>query len=247
MKALRVNNVNDLMNAVYATMKRFDGQHLWWRGQARNVWDVIPPLYQNGYGSNEHNLALIFQNKAKVRHSRCPDPADRRSWLLLMHHYGLPTRLLNWSESVLVAAYFAVSEKKFMEETGSLWGLEPTKLNASQSERKGILVHQDEEVSQMFHDAFENVESNGEGRIFAIMTEQMDVRQMVQFSTYTIHGTNVPINQMPGMEKYLVQYEIPASAKPQLLQALELLGIKKSFLFPDLKHLADDLQTIEFD
>ena len=34
-------NINDLLNAVYATMKRFGGQHLWWRGQAAEEWTVF--------------------------------------------------------------------------------------------------------------------------------------------------------------------------------------------------------------
>ncbi|MBU0754888.1 MAG: FRG domain-containing protein [Planctomycetes bacterium] len=247
MKSIRINNVNDLMNVVYATMKKFGGQHLWWRGQAQQTWDLTPVLYQKGFAANEHNLALLFLNKAKVRYSKCPEADDRRSWLLLMHQYGLPTRLLNWSESVLVAAYFAVSEKKFMDETGTLWGLEPTKLNEAQDERKRIMLHQDESVCHLFNAAFEPEAAVRDGKTFAILTDQTDVRQVVQFSTYTIHGSQVPINKMNHMEKFLVEYEIPASAKPHLLQSLELLGIKKSFLFPDLKHLADDLQTIEFD
>jgi hypothetical protein len=247
MKAIRINNINDLLNAVYATMKRFGGQHLWWRGQAAEEWTLAPQVYQKGYGPNEHNLTLLFQNKAKVRHNMCPNADDRTAWLLLMQHCGLPTRLLNWSESILVATYFAVSEKKYWDQAATLWGLEPTKLNESQANRKGILVHQDENVIRLFSEAFESEPMKTSAKTLAIMADQQDVRQVVQFATYTIHGSNRPINEQDKADKFLVQYEIPTTAKPQLLQALELLGIKKSWLFPDLEHLAIDLQTIQFD
>jgi hypothetical protein len=249
MKTIRINNVNDLLNAVYATEKKFIGQHLWWRGQSRSDWDVGPQIYQKELYANEHNMTLLFLNKAKIRHEQCPAPEDRAAWLFLMQHYGLPTRLLNWSESILVAAYFAVSEKKNMAQAGALWGLEPTLLNEAQLDRKGLIVHEDEGVQEIFNAAFRNDNSheNGEGKTVAILTGQLDIRQVVQFSAFTIHGSSVPINRMEGANKYLVKYEIPAGAKPGMLQALELLGIRRSFLFPDLEHLVADVQSIEFD
>ena len=70
---------------------------------------------------------------------------------------------------------------------------------------------------------------------------------MVQYSTFTIHGSTEPINQIPRNERFLIRYDIPAESKPGLLQSLNLLGIKKSFLFPDLEHLANDLPSIQFD
>jgi hypothetical protein len=248
-RTLKIHNVNDLLNAAYAVSKKFGGQHVWWRGQARLDWNVIPQLYFRGMHTNEHNLTLLFLNKAKVRHSQCPETEDWAAWLLLMQHYGMPTRLLNWSESVLVAAYFAVCEKKYMDQPGSLWGLEPTKLNELQIERRGLMVYQDDEVVHLFGEAFQNFGSpeQKDDKTLAILTDQLDVRHIVQGSTFTIHGSPTPINQLPNAEKFLVQYEIPPPVKVELLQSLNLLGIKKSFLFPDLEHLANDLVSIQFD
>jgi hypothetical protein len=44
-----------------------------------------------------------------------------------MQHYRVPTRLLGWSESLLVGLYFAVTEHP--EKHGSLWRLDPVALN----------------------------------------------------------------------------------------------------------------------
>ena len=58
--------------------------------------------------SYELRLLRKFRARAHLRHHTCPDYFDYFGWLSLMRHYGLPTRLLDWSESPLVAAYFAM-------------------------------------------------------------------------------------------------------------------------------------------
>lgn len=56
---------------------------------------------------------------------RARGPTEFPAWLFLMQHYGLPTRLLDWSESLLTASFFAVFNHREHEHSGCVWVLNP--------------------------------------------------------------------------------------------------------------------------
>jgi len=55
-----------------------------------------------------------------------------------MQHYRLPTRLLDWSFSPLIAAYFAVRETTDADEDACIWALAPSVLVQPELECRGF-------------------------------------------------------------------------------------------------------------
>lgn len=105
--------------------------HLFWfRGQSASDWDLEPSLMRalgDASLSTEEVAALedealqTFRSQAHLFVS--PVLLDKvhtkPCWWALMQHHGAPTRLLDWSESPYVAAYFAAQNGR--KTDGAVW------------------------------------------------------------------------------------------------------------------------------
>jgi len=103
-----VESLQDYINIILNADEYSDFR--WFRGQPETELSLIPKIYRKDY--DERFLTQTFRLRAKSRYGECPPLNDYPSWLFLMQHYGLPTRLLDWSASPLVAAFFAVEDRR---------------------------------------------------------------------------------------------------------------------------------------
>jgi hypothetical protein len=81
---------------------------------------LIPSVGRNAYNKNaEERMFSLFKEKSLPFLRECPH--DDWDFLAVAQHYGLPTRLLDWTWNPLVAAFFATCECK--EEDGAVYAL----------------------------------------------------------------------------------------------------------------------------
>jgi len=237
--------------------------HSWFRGHTRTVNELVPKIFRESFlGTDvvefrkEYELLKIeeFKRQAPVLSAHPVPSNDRRlEWLILMQHYGMPTRLLDWTENALVALYFAVSGD--IDEDGELWAMLPWALNRESIGIWGLPVVQESAATRYL---VEQPYWNGESHELAkeldlgnpirsacgIEPAMMFPRMAVQESTFTIHPSPqdaVSIQTVLGDPKHLVRYVVPAASKHQLKMDLHHLGYCRRRLFPDLDGLSQTL------
>lgn len=248
-KETELRTIGDLVREVRTLSVASPPNRKWlFRGQADAQWQLLPSIYRGYTAQQERYLTNEFRVRAGSRHGSCPNSDDYPSWLALMQHYGLPTRLLDWTYSPLIAAFFAVHpdycppKHDGKERSACVWAMQANQLNQSQGFEPLLFPLDAASYAPLIEPAFKNREELN--TVGVAMALEHDPRIQLQQSAFTIHSNRKALDSLLGAESWLRKFVVRSADICSFFDELTILGIRKYTLFPDLAALTSELRTI---
>lgn len=206
------------------------------RGQADATWQLVPSIYRTVPNISGSSIEQNFDHYEWVNIHRFFDeglpylpnlkrgPTNDR---ILAQHFGVPTRLLDWSRDPLVALFFSVEDRR------------------AQSDSAVFMILPDARIDP------EKITNSTSYKAIAITPPAIDRRIPAQKSEFTWHPYGpsdapfVPIDSRPDMGNQVTDGHghsvrgfakiiIPSAQRPSLRHHLLQMGVDRRNLFPGL-------------
>ncbi|HEY2932738.1 MAG TPA: FRG domain-containing protein [Acidobacteriota bacterium] len=227
-------------------------------GVYRGAYDAGRPLLTSldrlGGSKPAHTKADLEEHLLRnfIRYSRPYfSPTHVNDWELLVaaQHHGLPTRLLDWTYSPLVAAHFATVVPAAGDR--AVWRLDWQRIHHAFGFPKLALLIED--LERLFgkekrFTPWVLFNQYAPDSHFACMFEppSLDARIVAQAATFTLcSDKRQPFDgflRSHGLGSALTKFIIPADEVGRFRDQLDLVGVDERRVFPDLDGTAEQLR-----
>ncbi|XQA69868.1 FRG domain-containing protein [Xanthomonas sacchari] len=240
----KFSSTAEFLSALAQINAAIGDEAVWFRGHSRSTYKLLPSIARSTLAL-EREALLSKRFKQNAYPFRQSPPQSEWEWLFLMQHFGIPTRLLDWTESPLVALFFAVhdSDPDHDNHDANLWALLPAKYNFEVPRvRPTVAVDIPcfgvDKVLDDYRPDLMSLEAMSSKLPAAAIAHRQNERIMAQLGVFTImHRDMAPLEEIA--DPFLARLTIPAAAKATLRNELRALRITELTLFPELTSVAN--------
>jgi len=214
---------------------------LWYRGHPNSKFYLLATLlrYKNGVDKEKH----LFTNFRKFSDRILKRRESEWETLFEMQHYGVPTRLLDWSETFGIALFFAATynQSHHPDQDAAVYLLDPIALNKISGIHQIFRVPRDEEKFNYTKIYWEHSPFAATAPI-AIEPIFINDRMLAQRGMFTVHHDKIdPIEDtFPSAIKKVI---LPNAVILAAIEFLELSNLNIFSVFPDLAGLSGYLKS----
>jgi len=201
---------------------------MYFRGQVCD-WSLRPSLARESVTEQERaKESECFERLAEI----LPKVNDWER-ATIAQHYGVPTRLLDWSENPLVGLYFALDDNNYDDKDGVIWVFEDktilVKDVASFRDGSGLRKLKYPRPYRAWQDLQLEIPRTKAQR--GSLTSQPDLSKEFNKQIFD--------QNTQSLKKFIV----PKQSKTQLRKHLEILGVTEERLFPDFLDIGNRRPT----
>lgn len=197
----------------------------------------------------EYHLLRNFKKYAQLTDQKQLSSVWRL--MTIAQHYGLPTRLLDWTYSPFIAVHFATCDVEQFDQDGVIWMVDYVSINKSLPEPFRTI--RDEEKANAFTiemlersmtslNKFDQLSSDD--LVIFFEPPSLDSRIINQFAFFSVMSDPIVVMddwlvERPEIYKRII---IPAKLKWEIRDKLDQANITERILFPGLDGLAEWLK-----
>lgn len=224
------------------------------RGQSNAQWDLTPSLLRilpselsaQEVLDLEHTALNTFKSQAHLylSPSDFATTTDPVSWFTVMQHHGVPTRILDWTNSIYVAAYFAVHGTPSSD--GAVWLVCVSRVHEHMKKIYGesVLPIDIAIKDQLFHADAPEVLKFVERHY---QSHRMIAQQGIFSLCSNVRGHHGEILRNLFCEQSELEFLkliVPSSLKPTFAQRLRAMNIAVNSLFPGIDGLGKSVAEL---
>lgn len=242
-----IASVSDLMDVLGPLTA--DGREVWFRGHRDHTWRLEASTYRSDqHRTGERAMLARFRQEAAA--AGLQYAFDEWGWITFAQHHALPTRLLDWSQSPLVALFFACEPAPDLdtigvEADGEFFVLYPNELNVDAGDNDGGHPRLLTDADSRLEDYLPGNDSRNPSKPRAVVAPLVFDRIRFQTGTFTVAQSSTatvhpePLRSAAALQSFVV----PGHAKEDLRGQLEILGLNDVSIYRDLDRIATRIKA----